>query len=111
MPGPPVTIGCAVVVTPGAAVAPDSGVITLIPPPFVLAGGMPLATVGSTCTMVNSVTGVPYPLVIVPVGASTGVAIAGKALVRAGDRISIGPLTLLIIGPPAATFVLDSWAP
>lgn len=111
MPGPPVTIGCAVVVTPGAAGAPDSGVITIIPPPFITAGGMPLATVGSTCMMVNSVSGASYPLVIGALGASTGVTVGGKALVRAGDRILLGPAVLVIGAPPAATFVLDTWGP
>src|SRR5258708_3219235 len=66
MPGPPVSIGAAVVVTPGATAAPDSGVIVFIPPPFVTAGGMPLATAGPISQMVNSLTGVPYPLVIGP---------------------------------------------
>lgn len=111
MPGPPVTIGCAVVVTPGAAGAPDTGVIAFVPPPFITAGGMPLATVGSTCTMVNSVTGVPYPMVIGPLGASSGVTVGGKALVRAGDRILLGPAVMVIGAPPAATFVLDTWGP
>jgi hypothetical protein len=72
---------------------------------------MPLATVGSTCMMVNSVTGVPYPLVIGPLGASSGVTIDGKALVRSGDRILMGPLVLVIGVPPAATFVVDTWGP
>lgn len=111
MPGPPVTLGCAVVVTPGAAGAPDTGVITLIPSTTATAGGMPLATVGSTCMMVNSVTGAPYPLVIGPLGASSGVTIDGKALVRSGDRILMGPLVLVIGVPPAATFVVDTWGP
>lgn len=61
MPGPPVTIGCAVVLSPGAAGAPDSGTITMIPPGGATVNGMPLAMVGSICTMVNSLTGVPYP--------------------------------------------------
>jgi hypothetical protein len=110
MPGPPVTLGCAVVVTPGAAGAPDSGAITVIAPPFLTAGGMPLATAGSICQMVNSVTGVPYPLVIGPLG-SSGVRVAGRSLVRLGDRIPSPPGVLLIVGPPAAPFVNDTWAP
>ena len=110
MPGPPVSIGAAVVVTPGAAGPPDSGTIVGILPPFITAGGMPLATAGSICTMVNSVTGVPYPLVIGPL-ASGGVRIAGKALVRMGDRIPSPPGILVILGPPAATFVNDLWGP
>ncbi len=110
MPGPPVSIGAAVVVTPGAAGAPDSGTIVAILPPFITAGGMPLATAGSICTMVNSVTGIPYPLVIGPL-ASGGVRVGGKALVRMGDRIPSPPGVLVILGPPAATFVNDLWGP
>jgi uncharacterized Zn-binding protein involved in type VI secretion len=110
MPGPPVTLGCSVVATPGLAGAPDTGVIAFIPPPFVLVGGMPAATAGSICQMVNSVTSAPYPLVIGPLG-SGGVRIAGRALVRLGDRIPSPPGVLLIVGPPAAPFVNDQWAP
>lgn len=110
MPGPPVSLGAAVVVTPGAAGPPDSGTIVGILPPFVTAGGLPLATAGSICTMVNSVTGVPYPLVIGPL-ASSGVRVGGKALVRMGDRIPSPPGILVILGPPAATFVNDLWGP
>lgn len=110
MPGPPVSIGTAVVVTPGAAGPPDSGAIVLIPPPWITAGGTPLATAGSICQMVNSVTGVPYPLVIGPL-ASSGVRVAGRALVRMGDRIPSPPGVLLIVGPPAAPFVNDLWGP
>jgi hypothetical protein len=72
---------------------------------------MPLATSGSICTMVNSVTGVPYPLVIGPVGGSTGVSVAGRALVRVGDRIPSPPGVLLVVGPPAAPYLTDGWAP
>jgi len=79
-------------------------------PPFITAGGMPLATSGSMCMMVNSLTGVPYPLVIGPLG-SSGVRVAGKALVRMGDMIPSPPGVLTVIGPPAATFVSDSWPP
>lgn len=110
MPGPPVSVGAAVMVTPGAAGAPDTGTIVGILPPFITAGGLPLATSGSICVMVNSVTGVPYPLVIGPL-ASTGVKVAGKALVRIGDRIPSPPGVLLVLGPPAGTFVVDSWPP
>jgi hypothetical protein len=110
MPGPPVSLGTAVVVTPGAAGAPDSGVIVFIPPPYLTAGGMPLATAGSICQMVNSATGIPYPLVIGPL-ASAGVRVAGQALVRLGDRIPSPPGILLVVGPPAAPFVDDLWAP
>lgn len=104
MPGPPVTLGCAVTVTPGAAGPPDSGVIVGITQTIVTAGGMPLATTGSICTMVNSLSGIPYPLVI---GPGTGLKIGGLALVRVGDTIPSPPGMLLVIGPPAATYVND----
>lgn len=110
MPGPPVSIGASVVVTPGATGIPDSGVITTILPPFVTANGMPLATTGSICQMVNSLTGVPYPLVIGPV-ASSGVTVGGRALVRLGDRIPSPPGVLVVLGPPAAPFIVDRWPP
>jgi hypothetical protein len=110
MPGPPVTIGCAVVVTPGATAAPDTGTITAIFPPVITAGGMPLATAGSLCLMVNSVTGIPYPLVIGPL-ASTGVTVGGLALVRMLDNIPSPPGVLTILGPPAAPFINDQWPP
>jgi uncharacterized Zn-binding protein involved in type VI secretion len=106
MPGPPVTIGCAVVLSPGAAGPPDSGFITTILQSNAVASGMPLATVGSICQMVNSVSGVPYPLPIGN-GGSTGVKISGMALVRMGDMIPSGPGVLSILGPPAAPFVKD----
>ena len=111
MPGFPVTLGTAVIVTPGAAGPPDSGVITVILPPYLMAGGMPLATTGSICLMVNSLSGIPYPLVIGPVGASAGVQMAGRGLVRMGDRIPSPPGILTILGPPAAPFVTDLWGP
>lgn len=111
MPGSPVTIGATVVVTPGAAGAPDSGTIIAVLPPVVLAGGMPLATSGSICMMVNSVSGVPYPLVVGTVGSSAGVTVGGRGLVRVGDRIPSPPGILLVVGPPAATFVTDGWPP
>ncbi|MCG8461188.1 MAG: hypothetical protein MI919_33295 [Holophagales bacterium] len=111
MPGPPVTIGAIVTLTPGAAGVPDTGTLTIIPPPFLLANGMPLATVGSTCIMINSITGIPYPVVIPPLGASTGVTMAGKALVRLGDRIVIGPAILLIAGVPPMPTLVDSFPP
>jgi hypothetical protein len=108
MPGPPVSIGCAVLVTPGAAGAPDSGIITTVLQTVVTAGGMPLATSGSICQMVNSVSGAPYPLVIGTAGASTGLKIAGQPLVRIGDQIPSGPGVLMILGPPAAPFITDA---
>jgi hypothetical protein len=110
MPGPPVSIGAAVVVTPGAAGPPDSGFITLVLPPFVTANGLPLATAGSICIMVNSLSGVPYPLVIGPL-ASTGVTVAGRGLVRMDDRIPSPPGILTVLGPPAAPFLLDQSPP
>jgi hypothetical protein len=110
MPGMPVSIGCAVMVTPGASGPPDTGTIVTIFPPFVLANGMPLATTGSLCMMVNSVWGFPYPLVIGPLG-SSGVMASGRGLVRMGDRIPSPPGILLIIGPPAAPTIVDQWPP
>jgi hypothetical protein len=110
MPGPPVSIGCAVLLTPGAAGPPDSGVIAIILQAMVTAGGMPLATVGSLCQMINSVSGIPYVLPIGP-GGSTGVTIAGQALVRMGDTIPSGPGILTILGPPAAPCITDTGAP
>ena len=111
MPGMPVTIGCAVLLTPGAAGPPDSGVITMVPQTLALVAGMPLAVSGSVCQMINSISGIPYPIVIPPTGCSTGIRINGMSLVRIGDRIPLGPSILLIIGPPAAPFVNDSWPP
>lgn len=111
MPGPPVSIGCAVVLSPGAAGPPDSGVITAVFQANVTAGGQALATIGSLCQMVNSVSGVPYPLPIGPAGGSTAVKIAGQGLVRLGDQIPSGPGILTILGPPAAPWVTDSGAP
>ncbi|MEV8377685.1 hypothetical protein AB0P21_33410 [Kribbella sp. NPDC056861] len=110
MPGLPVTVGASVLVTPGAAGAPDSGTIMVVLPPYLTAGGMPLATSGSICLMVNSFTGVPYPLVIGPL-ASSGVKVGGKGLVRVGDRIPSPPGVLVVLGPPAATYLTDGWPP
>lgn len=110
MPGPPVTIGCAVMLSPGAAGPPDSGFITVVTQAVVTAGGMPLAVSGSMCQMVNSVSGVPYPLPIGQ-GGSTAVTISGMNLVRMGDMIPSGPGLLTIIGPPAAPFMNDKGAP
>ncbi len=110
MPGPPVTIGAAVMITPGATGVPDMGTIITILPPVVTANGMPLATSGSICQMINSLTGIPYPLVIGPL-ASGGVKVGGKALVRMLDRIPTPPGILMVLGPPAAPFVIDQWPP
>jgi hypothetical protein len=111
VPGPPVSVGCAVLLTPGAAGPPDSGVITTILQTVVTASGQPLAVSGSICQMVNSVSGVPYPLPIGSLGASTGVKIDGQSLVRVMDQIPSGPGVLMILGPPAAPFVSDGSAP
>ncbi len=110
MSGPPVSIGCAVLLSPGAAGPPDSGVITTVLQTVATAGGLPLATAGSLCQMVNSVSGVPYVLPIGQ-GGSTSVLVAGQALVRMGDMIPSGPGVLTVLGPPAAPFVIDSGAP
>ncbi len=110
MSGPPVSLGCAVLLSPGAAGPPDSGVISVITQTVATAGGLPLATVGSLCQMVNSLSGVPYVLPIGQ-GGSSSVTIAGQALVRMGDMIPSGPGVLTVLGPPAAPFVLDTGAP
>ena len=110
MPGPPVSIGCAVLLSPGIAGPPDSGVIVSVLQSNMIAGGLPLATAGSICQMVNSVTGAPYPLPIGS-GGSTSVTVAGQPLVRVGDVIPSGPGILTILGPPAAPFVSDTGSP
>lgn len=110
MPGPPVTIGCMVLITPGASGPPDTGTLIVVFPPVIVAGGMPLATTGSLCMMINSVWGFPYPLVIGPL-ASSGVRISGRSLVRVGDSIPTPPGILTILGPPAAPFINDQWPP
>jgi hypothetical protein len=111
MSGPPVSIGCAVMVSPGASGPPDTGMITMIPQTVVTASGQPLAVVGSICQMINSVSGVPYPLSIGSMGSSTLVTINQQALVRVGDQIPSGSGVLTVIGPPAAPFVSDGGAP
>jgi uncharacterized Zn-binding protein involved in type VI secretion len=110
MSGPPVSIGCAVLLSPGAGGPPDSGVITTVMQSCASAGGLPLATAGSMCQMVNSISGVPYMLPIGP-GGSTSVLLAGQALVRMGDMIPSGPGILTVLGPPAAPFIIDTGAP
>jgi hypothetical protein len=110
MPGASVSIGCIVMVTPGAGGPPDIGVVVAIPQTLATAGGMPLATAGSVCSMVNSVLGVPYPLVIGPL-ASTGVSVAGAGLVRTGDQIPSPPGILMALGPPSIPLVVDTNAP
>lgn len=108
---PPVTIGCAVVLSPGAAGPPDSGVITTILQASLTAEGMPLAVAGSLCQMVNSVSGAPYVLPIGSMGVSGGVTVDGMGLVRLGDQIPSGPGVLSILGPPASPSVIDGWPP
>lgn len=110
MPGPPVTIGCAVMVSPGAAGPPDMGFIVQVPQTQMLTGGLPLAVSGSICQMVNSLSGVPYPLVIGSLG-SSGLRINGMALVRVGDMIPSPPGVLQVLGPPAAPFFNDTSPP
>ncbi len=110
MPGPPVSIGCSVMIVPGASGPPDMGTIVGIFPPLITGNGMPLATSGSLCLMINSVWGFPYPLVIGPLG-SSGVRVAGKALLRIGDMIPTPPGVLTILGPPATGSMIDSWPP
>ena len=110
MPGPPVTIGATVILIPGASVVPDIGAIVGIFPPVIMANGKPLATAGSLCLMINTGSGLPYPLQIGEV-ASTGVTVGGRALVRMGDRIPTGPGIMVILGEAAALFVMDQWPP
>lgn len=111
MPGPPVTLGCVVTLTPGAAVIPDAGTIISIPQVLVTSTGLPLAVAGSVCQMINSLTGIPYPLPIPPLGCSTGVTVTGMALVRMGDRIPAGPGILIIGGPPVMPTLVDTFPP
>ena len=110
MSGPPVSVGCAVSLSPGAAGPPDTGFISVIPQAAVAANGQPLAVSESLCQMINSISGVPY---VLPIGAlgSASVRINGQSLVRVGDMIPSGPGVLTIIGPPAAPFVIDGGAP
>jgi len=110
MPGSPVSIGCSVMLSPGMAGPPDSGVIVAVLQSNAMGGGLPLATAGSICQMVNSVTGAPYPLPIGQ-GGSASVTIAGQTLVRMGDLIPSGPGMLTILGPPAAPFITDTGSP
>jgi hypothetical protein len=106
MPGSPVTIGCSVVVSPGMAGPPDTGTIIMIPPGGPAAGGQPLAFTGALCLMINSVSGIPYPLPIGPLSTSQA-RMAGQSLVRVGDNIPSGPGVMTILGPPAAPYVTD----
>jgi hypothetical protein len=110
MPGPPVTIGCAVLLSPGVSGPPDSGVIVSVPQVIATAEGMPLAVSSSICSMVNSLSGAPYTLPIGN-GGSTSVAINQLALIRVGDQIPSGPGVMLILGPPAAPYIIDGGSP
>lgn len=107
MPGPIVGLGASVVLAPGAAGPPDSGVISAIIPPFISISGIPAATAGSICTLVNSLTGIPYPLPIPPLGASLGVMVTGRGLVRMGDIYLLGAATLTVLGPPIVPTITD----
>jgi len=111
MPGPPVSIGCMVMLSPGMSGPPDTGTIVTVLPPFITTNGMPLATGGGTiCLMINSVWGFPYPMLIGPLG-SSGVRIAGRALLRIGDQVPTPPGIMSILGPPATISVNDQWPP
>ncbi len=108
---PPVSIGCAVVLSPGMTGPPDAGVITTILQSTVTFNGMPLAVAGSLCQMINSLSGAPYMLPIGSLGVSTGFTVDGMGLVRMGDQIPSGPGILSILGPPANPMLLDGWPP
>jgi hypothetical protein len=111
VPGSPVSLGCAVILSPGASGPPDSGVIVVIPQTFVTAGGMALAVIGSQCQMVNALSGAPYMLPLGPAGGSATVTLSDQALVRVGDQIPSGPGVMTILGPPAAPYVVDGGSP
>ena len=110
MPGPTVGLGTQVLLTPGLSGPPDSGVILVVFQTAMLVNGLPAATSGSLCLMVNSVLGFPY---FMPIGspASTGVTVTGTSLVRAGDRIPTPP-GIMLVGPPTGSpIVVDQSAP
>jgi hypothetical protein len=72
---------------------------------------MPLATGGGTlCLMVNSLSGIPYPMMVGPLG-SSGITVAGRPLLRVGDRVPTPPGIMLILGPPATTAFIDQAPP
>jgi hypothetical protein len=95
-----------VVLSPGVAGPPDTGVITTIPPGGPTAGGMPLAVPGSICNMINSLSGVPYVLSIGPLTPSQARS-NSQPLVRIGDAIPSGPGIMTILGPPASPTLND----
>jgi len=97
-----------VIFTPAGA-PPDNGFITTITQQVVTVNGMQVATVGSICTMVNSVTGVPYPLPIPP-GGSSGVKILGQQVIRMGDVIPAGG-GVLTIGMLPQPILSDNFPP
>ena len=108
MPGPPVSVGCAVLVTPGMAGAPDSGVITAILQSAVTAGGMPLATARLDLPDGQQRHGRAVPARDRQRGrVDRDHDRTGQPLVRIGDQIPSGPGVLTILGPPAAPFVTD----
>lgn len=107
MPGGPVTIGCVVVLSPGVSGPPDNGVIVSVPNRIASSGGMPLATTGAVCQMVNSISGILYSLSI-GAGGSAGSAVGGHALLRVGDQIPSGAAMLTIVGPPVSGAIQDS---
>lgn len=92
--------------TPGAAGPPDSGIIIAVPQVTAMAGGMPLAVQGSSCQLINSLSGVPY---VLPIGAPVmpGITIDNMPVIRMGDICPSGPGIIQVIGPPAAPFVND----
>jgi len=107
MPGMPVTIGCNLILSPGLAGAPDTGVIIAVPQVTATAGGMPLAVQGSACQFINSVTAAPY---VLPIGApvSPGISIDNLPMIRMGDFCPTGPGVVQVIGPPAAPYINDT---
>jgi len=110
VPGPPVSIGCNVILSPGAAGPPDSGVVVAVTQTTVTAGGLPLAVVGQTiCSMINSVSGAPYPATPVA-GGSVSVTLSGQGLIRVGDILPAGSGLMTILGPPAAPWITDKGA-
>lgn len=106
MPGMPVTIGCSLLLSPGLAGAPDTGVIIAVTQVTGTAGGMPLAVQGSVCQFINSVTGVPY---VLPIGAPVvpGIKIDNMPVIRMGDMCPTGPGIVQVLGPPAAPYIND----
>ncbi|WP_136806424.1 hypothetical protein [Desulfosediminicola flagellatus] len=107
MPGPVVTVGASVIVSPGAAGPTDTGVIISVPLPSILADGAPVATAGSMCQMINSSTGALYMLTVGQIASKT-LKINSNAMLRVGDRIPSGHGVLQILGPPAAMCIMDN---